>query len=53
MAATVFHRVGGEWVGRLLVGGATLDMPEIGLSVPLAEFYAGVDLPAAEPPEEG
>jgi hypothetical protein len=43
----VFHRAGGEWIGRLLVGGATLDLPEIGLSVPLAELYAGVAFPPA------
>jgi Uma2 family endonuclease len=49
MAATVFHRAGGEWIGRLLVEGATLDLPEIGLSVPLAELYAGVEPSAPEP----
>jgi hypothetical protein len=45
----VFNRAGGEWIGRLLVEGATLDLPEIGLSVPLAELYAGVEPSAPEP----
>ena len=53
MAATVFHRSGGEWVGRLLLEGSAVEMPEIGLSMPLGEFYAGVDLPTAEPVDEG
>jgi Uma2 family endonuclease len=35
-AATVFSRDRGDWVGHV--------MPEIGISVPLAELYAGVEL---------
>lgn len=45
VAATVFHRAGEDWVGHLLLAGATIDMPEIGVSVPLAEFYEGLEFP--------
>ena len=43
--ATVFARSGGDWVGHIVSAGETLDMPEIGISVPLAELYEGVALP--------
>lgn len=46
-AATVFHRVAGEWVGTVLSGDAVLGMPEIGVDLPLAELYAGIDLERA------
>ena len=39
---TVFGRTGGEWIGRVLDADAVLDMPEIGISVPVAEFYEGM-----------
>lgn len=42
IAATVFSRVGGDWIAHVLVGDATLDMPEVGLSLPLAELYEGL-----------
>ena len=42
--ATLFARVGDDWVGHIVSGKATLDMPEIGISVPLTELYEGVDL---------
>ena len=47
--ATVFARAGGDWVGRIVSGNAMLDLPEIGISVPLVELYEGGDLqpPAA------
>ena len=45
-AATVFAREGERWVGTLHKGeGAILPMPEIGIEVPLAEFYEGLDFP--------
>lgn len=47
MAATAFERAGDDWIGHLLVGGVALEMPEIGVSVPLAELYEGVAFPAA------
>jgi Uma2 family endonuclease len=40
--ATVFARVGDDWVGHLVSGNAILEMPEISISVPLAELYEGV-----------
>ncbi|HET6307827.1 MAG TPA: Uma2 family endonuclease [Rhodopila sp.] len=40
--ATVFERIGGDWVGHIVSGDALLLMPEIGIEVPLAELYADV-----------
>jgi Uma2 family endonuclease len=45
--ATVFARVGDDWVGHLVSGNAILEMPEISISVQLAELYEGV---AFQPP---
>ena len=43
VSATVFERRGDEWVGRLVTDiGAALDMPEIGVSLPLAALYEGL-----------
>lgn len=52
VAATVFSRSGDDWVGHVFVGDAILSMPEIGIEVPLAEFYESLvfdDTDAAEP----
>lgn len=49
MAATVWSRGPNGWAGQYLGAGATLPMPEIGVEVPLAEFYDSVDLPPPEP----
>lgn len=47
VAATVFERAGEDWIGRVVAGsGAVLALPEIGVEVPLVEFYEGV-LPTA------
>jgi Uma2 family endonuclease len=43
--ATVFARVGETWIGTVMLGDATIEMPEIGVAVPLAECYRDVDLP--------
>jgi Uma2 family endonuclease len=40
--ATVFARVGDDWVGHIVSGDAILGMPEIGIEVPLTELYEGV-----------
>ncbi len=40
--ATVFERAGGDWVGHIAAGDVTLEMPEIGIAVPLVELYEGV-----------
>jgi Uma2 family endonuclease len=49
IAATVFSRLGADWIARPLTGDETLKMPEIGIELPLAEIYADVpDLVAPE-----
>ncbi len=50
IAATIFSRESGDWTGRLLGEDDVLAMPEIGITVPLAELYADLDLsePLAE-----
>jgi Uma2 family endonuclease len=40
--ATVFARAGSDWVGHIVLGHGELDMPEIGIIVPLTELYEGV-----------
>jgi len=47
VAATVFVRADTDWVGHVLTGAIALDLPEIGISVPLAELYAGLELASA------
>ena len=43
IAAKIEERRGNEWISTATVDpGKVLDMPEIGLSVPLIEFYKGV-----------
>jgi Uma2 family endonuclease len=44
MSGTMFERVDDDWVGHLLAADSILKMPEIGIEVPLAELYDGVDL---------
>ena len=46
MGGTMFERVGGDWVGHLLDADAMLSMPEIGIELPLAELYEGVEFAA-------
>lgn len=45
---TMFERVGGDWVGHILAADAVLVMPEIGVEVPLAEFYRGIEFAPAD-----
>jgi Uma2 family endonuclease len=47
-AATVFERVGDDWIGHLLVDDAALVMPEIDVVIPLAELYEGIVFAAEE-----
>jgi Uma2 family endonuclease len=48
-SAAVFSRTDGAWASELLTGTeAALDMPELGLTIPLAEIYAGVDFDSDE-----
>jgi Uma2 family endonuclease len=51
-AATVFSRDHGDWAGHVIAGDTELAMPEIGITVPLAELYAGVEV-VVDPPAEG
>ncbi|HEY7577945.1 MAG TPA: Uma2 family endonuclease [Acetobacteraceae bacterium] len=51
IGATVFARVGDDWVGHVVGAGAVLAMPEIGIEVPLAELYEGVEFGATDQPE--
>lgn len=43
-SATVFTRMNGIWASTIRDGEDELDMPEIGISVPLSELYTGVQL---------
>jgi Uma2 family endonuclease len=46
-AAAVFSRDNGDWAATLLNSAdVSLDMPEIGLTIPLADIYAGVGFEA-------
>lgn len=45
MAAIVFSRKGSDWVATLLTDGAdAIDLPEIGVTLPLADLYTGLAL---------
>ncbi len=46
-ALTVFNRAEGvfDWTATALTAGDTLEMPEIGIEIPVMELYDGVDLP--------
>ena len=54
VAATVHVRAGENWITQLLFSGDTLALPDVGLSLPLAELYETVDLtgPDAAGPEQ-
>jgi Uma2 family endonuclease len=47
MRATVFARVGDDWIGHIISGNGLLAMPEIGIEVPLAELYDGISFEPA------
>lgn len=44
-AATIFSRDMGEWAGIVIDGDTDLALPEIDVTIPLAELYQGVELP--------
>ena len=44
LAATVFGAEGEDWIGRVVSGPADLALPELGITLPLAGLYRGVDL---------
>jgi Uma2 family endonuclease len=47
IGALAFSRAGDDWVGHVLKEGGVLHMPEIGIEVPLAELYEGLDFGGA------
>jgi Uma2 family endonuclease len=49
MAAEVYSRIDGRWVRSTVVNDDVLDMPEIGVSLPLSAAYAGLNLPRYVP----
>lgn len=53
IGGTMFERVGDDWVGHLLAADFVLRMPEIGVELPLAELYEGIDLASAREDEIG
>ena len=52
--ATMFAREDTRWVGTLLGPDAVIAMPELGIDLPLAGLWDGVDLTETDPePERG
>ena len=50
--AIVFFRQNDLWLCEVVIGdAANLNMPEIGMDMPFAELYAGIELIAGETPE--
>jgi hypothetical protein len=45
IAGTMFTRIDGDWVGHILRADAVLQMPEIGVDVPITDFYVDVPFP--------
>jgi Uma2 family endonuclease len=43
IAATVFARVGDDWIGHLVTGDAVLAIPEIGVELPMSALYTGLN----------
>ena len=50
VAATMFFRRGDDWIARVLTDAATIEMPEIGINVSLAEIYAEIGAGLKEEP---
>lgn len=42
IGATVYARSGEAWAHEILMEGSVLDLPEIGVALPLAELYSGI-----------
>jgi Uma2 family endonuclease len=49
IGCAMFERLGEDWDGHILGPDTVLKMPEIGIDLPLTEFYADVDLAEPEP----
>jgi Uma2 family endonuclease len=48
MGALVFSRAEDDWVGHVLKEDGVLHMPEIGIELPIAELYDGIDFTEAD-----
>lgn len=51
-AAVILNRGPDGWRRVVVPGTGAIDLPAIGLSLPLAELYDGLTFPQPEPPEE-
>ena len=51
-AATIHMRSGDNWVTELLISEGELAIPEVGISISLAEIYEGVEFPPDTRPAE-
>ena len=45
IGATVFAREGEKWNATVLIDGDTIELPEIGIALPVSACYAGLELP--------
>ena len=50
VSATVYARSGDAWTHEILVAGSILSLPEIGVELPLAELYEGIDFESHDEP---
>jgi Uma2 family endonuclease len=48
IGATVYARSGDVWTHEILIEESVLDLPEIGVALPLAELYAGIAFEAEQ-----
>ena len=48
VGAVVFVREGSAWTAAALAEGETLSLPAVGIEIPLAELYAGIDFEAGD-----
>ncbi len=48
-SASMFVRKGEDWVSKTVRGGQTIEMPEIGITLAMADIYEGVAFPPPEP----
>lgn len=52
IAAEVYTHADGRWVRSTVVNDDVLEMPEIGVTMPLAAAYAGLNVPRYSPTEQ-
>jgi Uma2 family endonuclease len=48
IAGTLFERMGGDWVGHLVAADSVLRLPELGIELPFAELYEGLEFPPTD-----